>query len=81
MEGFSRFNVLDKKFVNFGIEDGLAESHHFQLHSNDEMGHYIFGWSGGFIISVSHKNYQKSNLFANTIITKFSILANETEAF
>ncbi len=78
--GISRFNVLDKKFVNFGIEDGLAESHFiFNSHSNDEDGTLYFGCPGGFY-SVRTKNYQKSNLLPNTIITKFSILGNETEA-
>ncbi|MCK0134879.1 two-component regulator propeller domain-containing protein [Arenibacter sp. S6351L] len=76
--GISRFNVQEKKFVNFGIEDGLAESHFiFNSHSNDENGTLYFGCPGGFY-SVRTKNYQKSDLLPNTIITQFNILGNES---
>ncbi|MCK0146235.1 ATP-binding protein [Arenibacter sp. F26102] len=77
--GISRFNVMEEKFVNFGIEDGLAESHFiFNSHANAENGTLYFGCPGGFY-SVYTKNYQKSNLLPNTIITKFNILGNKAE--
>jgi len=77
--GISRFNIEEKKFVNFGIEDGLAESHFvFNSHTKDENGTLYFGCPGGFY-SVHTKNYQKSNLLPNTIITKFNILSNKAE--
>ena len=77
--GISRFNVLDEKFVNFGIEDGLAESHFiFNSHTNDGNGTLYFGCPGGFY-SVYAKNYKKSYLEPNTIITNFTILGDQNK--
>ncbi|RAJ08031.1 hybrid sensor histidine kinase/response regulator transcription factor [Arenibacter echinorum] len=76
--GISRFDVAEKKFVNFGMEDGLAESHFiFNSYAKDKDGTIYFGCPGGFY-SVSTKNYEKSDLIPNTIITKFDILGNES---
>ncbi len=76
--GISRFDITEKKFVNFGMEDGLAESHFiFNSYLKDQDGTIYFGCPGGFY-SVDTKNYKKSDLIPNTVITKFDILGNES---
>ncbi len=77
--GISRYNIAEKKFVNFGMEDGLAESHFiFNSHTKDDRGILYFGCPGGFY-SVHTNNYQKSKLLPNTIITKFTVLSNRSK--
>ncbi|MCK0191727.1 two-component regulator propeller domain-containing protein [Arenibacter sp. F20364] len=76
--GISRFDVAKKKFVNFGMEDGLTESHFiFNSYAKDKDGTMYFGCPGGFY-SVATENYEKTDLIPNTIITKFHILSNES---
>lgn len=77
--GISRFNIAEKKFVNFGMEDGLAESHFiFNSHTSDNKGILYFGCPGGFY-SVHTNNYKKSKLLPNTIITKVTVLNNRSK--
>ncbi|MDE3740986.1 hybrid sensor histidine kinase/response regulator transcription factor [Maribacter polysaccharolyticus] len=77
--GISRFNIANEKFVNFGIEDGLAESHFiFNSHTADEDGTLYFGCPGGFY-TVNAKNFKKSYQLPNTIITNFTILGDKNK--
>ncbi|MUH37653.1 response regulator [Zobellia amurskyensis] len=75
-DGISRFDILEEKFVNFGIEDGVTESHFtFNSHAVDEEGIIYFGCPGGFF-SVNPENYKKELLVPNTIITNYTIFGD-----
>ncbi|CAM3329586.1 hybrid sensor histidine kinase/response regulator transcription factor [Zobellia roscoffensis] len=75
-DGISRFDVKEKKFVNFGIEDGVTESHFiFNSSAVAETGEIYFGCPEGFF-TVSPKNYKKELLVPNTIITNYTIFGD-----
>ncbi|MDO6819478.1 hybrid sensor histidine kinase/response regulator transcription factor [Zobellia sp. 1_MG-2023] len=75
-DGISRFDITEKKFVNFGIEDGVTESHFtFNSQAVANNGKIYFGCPGGFF-SVTPNNYKKASLVPNTIITSYTIFGD-----
>ncbi|MBU3024170.1 hybrid sensor histidine kinase/response regulator transcription factor [Zobellia galactanivorans] len=75
-DGISRFDVKEEKFVNFGIEDGVTESHFmFNSYAIDEEEKIYFGCPGGFF-SVNTQNYKKDSLAPHTIITNYTIFGD-----
>lgn len=79
-DGISRFDTQGEKFVNFGIEDGVTESHFmFNSHAVAPHGKIYFGCPGGFF-SVNPQNYKKASLAPTTIITSYTIFEDFNQA-
>ncbi|WP_339710571.1 ATP-binding protein [uncultured Kriegella sp.] len=77
--GISRFDEKEKKFVNFGMEDGVTESYFmFNSYSSDMDGTLYFGCPGGFY-TVHTKKYKKVFQVPKTIITNFTILSDQPD--
>ncbi|SHJ06717.1 hybrid sensor histidine kinase/response regulator transcription factor [Pseudozobellia thermophila] len=79
-DGISLFDTKEEKFVNFGIEDGVTESHFmFNSHAVAPNGKIYFGCPGGFF-SVNPQNYKKTSLVPTTIITSYTIFEDFNQA-
>ena len=73
--GLARFDMIQKRFVNFSIEDGVTESQ-FMFNSsaaNIVEGILYFGCTDGFY-SVQTKKFEQTSIKPKTVITTFKTL-------
>nr|WP_299074475.1 two-component regulator propeller domain-containing protein [uncultured Allomuricauda sp.] len=73
--GLARFDTTQKRFVNFGMEDGVMQSQ-FTFDSSaadSEKGILYFGCTNGFYI-VNTENFQQTTIKPQTVITAFKTL-------
>jgi signal transduction histidine kinase/ligand-binding sensor domain-containing protein/DNA-binding response OmpR family regulator len=76
--GLARFDAVRKKFVTFGIEDGITENH-FSFNSSSATkarGNVFFGCRDGFY-RVRTQNFRPIDLKPETVITKLTTLGEE----
>ena len=76
--GLARFDMSQKRFVNFSMEDGVTESQFMFNSSATDTAEEIayFGCTDGFF-SVRTKNFRQTSIKPKTVITRFKILAAE----
>ncbi|MBC9797175.1 two-component regulator propeller domain-containing protein [Sinomicrobium weinanense] len=71
--GLARFDINSKKFMSFGIEDGIGESEFIFNSGSANGGHLYFGHSNGFY-SVNTNKYSQTDIVPLTVITSFNAM-------